>query len=116
QLTTSRRSGGGFAQTFRSTAEGKPRCKRGEFFVLRPGRSKRFSKFGEAPLERGGLGAQRLLRAFEKLLFPNPHDLPAATPRCTRKRLAEKLSIRSVNQRMRCKNLFQTRERSSRSK
>src|SRR6267142_3319770 len=96
--------------------QSKPCRKRGELFILSPGRTKRAPQFRNPLQESRGFHSECLPSAFQQFsLFDGAHRKPSAGARVNNG-FAEKLAVRRVNQRMGSENFFQIRKRSSRSK
>src|SRR6266446_2380137 len=91
----------------------QPRGESGELFVLRPRRAKGPPEFGNPAHERCRLDTENLPGLVEKFAFLDALRSQAESCASVNDGFAEELSVRGVNQRMRGKNFFQFRKRSS---
>ena len=89
----------------------KPSDKRGDLFVLRPGGAKRRAEMGKATNQLIRLKVQSVLGPFEQFTLFSSERLEAAALAGVEQCFAEKFPVRSMNQRMRCQNLRETRKR-----
>src|SRR4029077_21128649 len=100
----------------RQSAQRQPPRQRGKLFILRPRRTKRTPKLGNAAHYLIWFGTQHLLSAVQKLLLSNCKFAEVTPSARVQQRFPKEFTIRGMDQRMRSKNLLQFRKRSAGSK
>src|SRR5258708_40164027 len=94
--------------------QGKPCRESRELFVLSPRRAKGFAKRGDAALERHSANTERLRRNFIKVFLFHCFQWQMATSASSAQGVAEKFAIRCVDERVRGKDLLQSRQYAAR--
>src|SRR4029077_5972892 len=100
-----------FAETSGRNQQNKPGRQRCVLFVLRPGRTKGRSEFGQSSQESVSLRPQSLHASVHKFPLLDAGNLQPTIRRRVAQRFAEKFYIRSVDQSMGEQNTLQTGQR-----